>query len=78
MEYAYIYFPEAFLSLFYMGYTCAPQLTRLELKISLGFNWTSRHEGVLVSGGIAPRILQWLALSNDIRWRIQIKKDLTV
>jgi hypothetical protein len=28
-----------------------------EIKLSLCFSWASRHEGVLVSGGITPLIL---------------------
>jgi hypothetical protein len=43
-----------------------PYLPKVKVKVksSLYFNWAPRHEGVLESGGTAPRILD-----PDTRWR---------
>jgi hypothetical protein len=38
---------------------------KVKMKLSLCFNWASSHEGVLGSGGIAPRILN---LGTGWRW----------
>jgi hypothetical protein len=42
-----------------------PKSIKVKVKLSLCFNWALRHEGVVGSGGTAPRILD---LGNRWRW----------
>jgi hypothetical protein len=46
---------------------------KAKIKLSLCFNWTPRHEGVLESGVIAPRILY---LGTRWRWVVSFTPDL--
>jgi hypothetical protein len=42
---------------------------KVKVKLSLCFNWAPRHEGVLGSGGTAPRTLwprQWMEVNSQI------------
>jgi hypothetical protein len=48
------------------------RIGKVKVKLSLCFDWAPRHEGVLGSGGIAPRILD---LGNRRMWVVSFTRQ---